>query len=188
MRGRRESQTTMLSLVAPEQRVPQAHPLRRIKQFADAALKTLSPTFDARYSAGGRPSVPPEGLLRATLLMAFYSVRSDRLFCGQLATTCSSAGSSTWTRSRSRSTTRRSRRTDSGSLACGFAERHGAPGQTSAAFKSRDPRRRRRLRHERLRRRASRARRDALQSPPAGSGRQGLPRGRPAADRDGDHL
>jgi transposase len=74
----------MLSLVAPEQRVPEAHPLRRIKQLADSALKALSPTFDAMYASGGRPSVPPERLLKSTLLMAFYSVRSDRLFCEQL--------------------------------------------------------------------------------------------------------
>jgi transposase len=74
----------MLSLVAPEQRVPQAHPLRRIKQLADTALQALSPTFDEMYSAGGRPSVPPERLLKSTLLMAFYTVRSDRLFCEQL--------------------------------------------------------------------------------------------------------
>ena len=84
MRGRKISQTTMLSLVAPEQRVPQGHPLRRIKQLADAALQSLSTTFDAMYAGGGRPSVPPERLLKSTLLMAFYSVRSDRLFCEQL--------------------------------------------------------------------------------------------------------
>ena len=84
MRGRNESQTTMLSLVTPEKRVPEAHPLRRIKQLADAALNALSPTFDEMYAGGGRPSVPPERLLKATLLMAFYSVRSDRLFCEQL--------------------------------------------------------------------------------------------------------
>jgi transposase len=84
VRGQKPSQTTMLSLVAPSQRVPPAHPLRRIKELADAALQALSPTFDAMYAAGGRPSVPPERLLKATLLMAFYSVRSDRLFCEQL--------------------------------------------------------------------------------------------------------
>jgi transposase len=84
MRGRKTSQTTMLSLVAPEQRVPKAHPLRRIKDLADAALQALSPTFDEMYAGGGRPSVPPERLLKATLLMALYSVRSDRLFCEQL--------------------------------------------------------------------------------------------------------
>jgi transposase len=74
----------MLSLVAPEQRVPKGHPLRRIKDLADAALQALSPTFDAMYANGGRPSVPPERLLKATLLMALYSVRSDRLLCEQL--------------------------------------------------------------------------------------------------------
>src|SRR5512138_2175866 len=84
MRGRKTSQTTMLTLVAPEQRVPKSHPLRRIKELADAALRSLSPTFDAMYAEGGRPSVPPERLLKSTLLMAFYSVRSDRLFCEQL--------------------------------------------------------------------------------------------------------
>src|SRR5512138_2144052 len=84
MRGRKDPQTTMLSLVAPEQRVPKAHPLRRIKELADGALRALSPTFDEMYANGGRPSVPPERLLKSTLLMALYSVRSDRLFCEQL--------------------------------------------------------------------------------------------------------
>jgi transposase len=74
----------MLSLVAPEQRVPRTHPLRRIKELADGVLRTLSPTLDAMYAGDGRPSIPPERLLKATLLMAFYSVRSDRLFCEQL--------------------------------------------------------------------------------------------------------
>jgi hypothetical protein len=52
----------MLSLLSPEQRVPKEHPLRRIKQLADAALQELSPVFDEMYSAKGRPSVPPERL------------------------------------------------------------------------------------------------------------------------------
>jgi hypothetical protein len=50
MRGRKDPQTTMLSLVAPEQRVPKAHPLRRIKELADGALHALSPTFDDAYN------------------------------------------------------------------------------------------------------------------------------------------
>jgi transposase len=74
----------MLSLVSPEQRVPADHPLRKVKQLADETLAALSPTFDAMYAGGGRPSIPPERLLKATLLMAFYSVRSERLFCEQL--------------------------------------------------------------------------------------------------------
>src|ERR687883_1184311 len=74
----------MLSLVSPEQRVPADHPLRRVKKLADEALAALSSTFDAMYGPTGRPSIPPERLLKATLLIAFYSVRSERLFCEQL--------------------------------------------------------------------------------------------------------
>jgi transposase len=74
----------MLSLVSPEQRVPADHPLRRVKRLADDALAALSATFDAMYGPTGRPSIPPERLLKSTLLMAFYSVRSERLFCEQL--------------------------------------------------------------------------------------------------------
>lgn len=84
MRGADKQQVTMLSLVTPDRRVPADHPLRRIKALADQALLALSPTFDAMYSNVGRPSIPPERLLKATLLMAFYSVRSERLFCEQL--------------------------------------------------------------------------------------------------------
>src|SRR3954468_18924737 len=84
MRGTDTKQGTMLSLVTPEQRVPQSHPLRAVKRLADAALVELSPTFSAMYSAVGRPSIPPERLLKASLLMALYTVRSERLFCEQL--------------------------------------------------------------------------------------------------------
>lgn len=84
MRGTDKKQVTMLSLVRPDQRVPADHPLRRIKVLADEALSGLSATFDAMYSDQGRPSIPPERLLKSTLLMAFYSVRSERLFCEQL--------------------------------------------------------------------------------------------------------
>ena len=84
MRGRNEGQVTMLSLVTPDHRVPKDHPLRKVKVLADAALDALSPTFDEMYARVGRPSIPPERLLKSTLLMAFYSVRSERLFCEQL--------------------------------------------------------------------------------------------------------
>src|SRR5438132_9040827 len=84
MRGAETKQATMLSLLSPEQRVPKEHPLRRIKQLADAALRELSPVFDAMYATTGRPSVPPERLLKGSLLMALYTVRSERLFCEQL--------------------------------------------------------------------------------------------------------
>ena len=84
MRGEAERQIGMLTLVTPEQRVRDDHPLRRVKPLAEAALKDLSPTFEKMYSKTGRPSIPPERLLKATLLMALYTVRSERLFCEQL--------------------------------------------------------------------------------------------------------
>ena len=84
MRGRKKQQDTLFSLRTPGDRVPKDHPLRRVKDMADAALKALSPTFERMYSGRGRPSIPPEQLLKATVLMAFYTVRSERLFCEQL--------------------------------------------------------------------------------------------------------
>jgi transposase len=84
MRGRREPQATMLAFVDLEERVPRNHPLRVIKQFADRALVDLSPVFDEMYAAGGRPSIPPERLLKASLLIALFSVRSERAFCEEL--------------------------------------------------------------------------------------------------------
>ena len=84
MRGRRNPQASMLAFVDLEERVPPQHPLRTIKRFADRALASLSPTFDVMYGAGGRPSIPPERLLKASLLISLYSVRSERAFCEEL--------------------------------------------------------------------------------------------------------
>jgi transposase len=84
MRGADKRQRAMLVVINPEQRIPQSHPLRRVKVLADAALKQLSPVFDQMYSAVGRPSIPPERLLKASLLMALHTVRSERLLCEQL--------------------------------------------------------------------------------------------------------
>jgi transposase len=84
MRGTYSKQASMLSLQSPEQRVPQDHPLRRIKKLADQVLAEMTTTFDAIYSEIGRPSIPPERLLKAQLLMALYSVRSENQFCEQL--------------------------------------------------------------------------------------------------------
>jgi len=84
MRGENSTQGHMFTYLSPEQRVPADHPLRPIKQSADQVLKELSPTFRAMYSAVGRPSIPPERLLKAQVLIALYSVRSDRLFCETL--------------------------------------------------------------------------------------------------------
>jgi len=74
----------MFSYFSREARVPAAHPLRSIKGYADTALKSLSRDFDELYACTGRPSIPPERLLKASLLIALYSVRSDRLFCEML--------------------------------------------------------------------------------------------------------
>jgi transposase len=84
MRGHDRPQATMLTLVNPEQRVPANHPIRQIKALAEVALKELSPLFEQMYSEVGRPSIPPERLLKASLLMALYTVRSERMFCEQL--------------------------------------------------------------------------------------------------------
>jgi len=74
----------MLFLSSPEAVVPKDHPIRRVKQVADAALREMDRVFDAMYSEGGRHSVPRERLLKASLLMALYTVRSERMFCEQL--------------------------------------------------------------------------------------------------------
>lgn len=74
----------MLCLMSPEQVVPEGHPIRRVKQLCDNALKRLSRTFSRMYSKTGRPSVPPERLLKSMVLMALYSIRSERMLCEQL--------------------------------------------------------------------------------------------------------
>jgi transposase len=84
MRGHKKQQESLFSLRTLGDRVSKHHPLRRVKDMADAALAALSPTFERMYSKMGRPSIPPEQLLKASLLMAFYTVRSERLFCEQL--------------------------------------------------------------------------------------------------------
>ena len=84
MRGEDGRQRAILVVINPEQRVPKGHPLRRIKAAADVALAQLSPLFDEMYSTVGRPSIPPERLLKGSLLMALYTVRSERLLCEQL--------------------------------------------------------------------------------------------------------
>ena len=84
MRGRQEPQVTMLAFVDLEERVPADHPLRTIKALADEALTRLSPEFERMYADVGRPSIPPERLLKASLLIALYSVRSERAFCEEL--------------------------------------------------------------------------------------------------------
>jgi transposase len=84
MRGTSEAQPDFLTVVNLSACVPAEHPLRAIKRRVDQVLGKLSPLFDQLYEDVGRASIPPEQLLKARLLMALYSVRSERLFCEQL--------------------------------------------------------------------------------------------------------
>lgn len=84
MRGEPSKQASMLFLKSPESLVPQGHPIRAVKALVDAALQGMSRKLDEMYAAGGRASIPPEWLLKSSLLMALYSVRSERMFCEQL--------------------------------------------------------------------------------------------------------
>ena len=74
----------MFSYVSPEQRVPRDHPLRAIRHLVDEILGDMSREFDKLYATVGRPSIPPERLLRAQLLQIFYSIRSERFLMEQL--------------------------------------------------------------------------------------------------------
>jgi transposase len=74
----------MLTTLSTEDLIPLEHPIRKIRGVVDAILAELDPVFDRMYAAGGRASVPPETLLKATVLMAMYSIRSERAFCERL--------------------------------------------------------------------------------------------------------
>src|SRR6516225_11218140 len=84
MRGDDRQPRAMFSYVSAEERVPQDHPLRAIRTFVDEILREMTREFDALYAQHGRPSIPPERLLRAQLLQLFYSIRSERLLMEQL--------------------------------------------------------------------------------------------------------
>lgn len=84
MRGYDERREGLFSYVRPDSRIPKGHPLRLIRRFADDALAALDAKFAALYSENGRPSIPPEQLLRALLLQAFYTIRSERQLMEQL--------------------------------------------------------------------------------------------------------
>ena len=84
MRGEVDPQSSMFHYFSVESRIPADHPLRRVKKLAESALSAISAELDGLYARTGRPSIPPERLLKAQLLIALYSVRSDRLFCEQL--------------------------------------------------------------------------------------------------------
>ena len=84
MRGSDDRSEGLFSYVSCEARVPQGHPLRAIRAIVDEALEVLSPALEGLYAKVGRPSIAPEKLLRALLLQAFYSVRSERQLMEQL--------------------------------------------------------------------------------------------------------
>lgn len=78
MRGNQDFQGAMFSYISLEERVPQAHPLRKLRAVVDALLATMNREFEAVYARRGRPSVPPEMLLKALLLQILFSIRSER--------------------------------------------------------------------------------------------------------------
>jgi len=84
MRGDDQQQSGMFSYVSLEDRVPQDHPLRAIRRSVDEVLRAMAKDFDSLYAKTGRPSVPPERLLRAVLLQIFYTVRSERMLMEQM--------------------------------------------------------------------------------------------------------
>src|ERR1700759_3789358 len=84
MRGNVVRRDGLFSYVRPESRIPKSHPLRLIRGVADEALRSLDAQFAALYSENGRPSIPPEQLLRALLVQAFYSISSERQLMEQL--------------------------------------------------------------------------------------------------------
>jgi transposase len=84
MRGNPDPQLAMLTTLSTEDLIPADHPIRKIRVVVDAVLAELDPIFESMYAAGGRASVPPEALLKSTVLMAMYSIRSERAFCERL--------------------------------------------------------------------------------------------------------
>ncbi len=84
MRGDDVQQSAMFSYISPEKRVPLNHPLRPIRAITDEILGRLSKAFAGMYSQIGRPSIPPEQLLRALLLQVLYTLRSERMLMEQL--------------------------------------------------------------------------------------------------------
>jgi transposase len=84
MRGHDHQQADMYSYLSPEQRVRETHPLRKIRVMADEALASMSERFDGMYAKTGRPSIPPEKLLRAQLIQMLYSIRSERLLMEEI--------------------------------------------------------------------------------------------------------
>ena len=96
MRGDDIHQDAMFSYLSPEARVPKDHPLRPLRQMVNQALRELSRDFHAMYSREGRPSIPPEKLLRALLLQVLYTIRSERLLMEQMDWITTSCFAGSW--------------------------------------------------------------------------------------------
>jgi transposase len=84
MRGNQNEQEEVFSYIPLEKRVPADHPLRRVREMTDRALQEMSSWFDQLYGQTGRPSIPPEQLLRAQILQALYTLRSERQLMEQI--------------------------------------------------------------------------------------------------------
>ena len=84
MKGNENNQQSMFSYISPEQRVPKDHPLRPIRKMVGLALSNMQEWFSQIYSHTGRPSIPPEQLLRASLLQVLFTIRSERMLMEQL--------------------------------------------------------------------------------------------------------
>jgi transposase len=84
MHGAVDPQLAMLTTLSPDSLIPKDHPIRRIRVVVDAVLAELDETFDEMYASSGRSSVPPATLLKSTVLMAMYTICSERAFCERL--------------------------------------------------------------------------------------------------------
>jgi transposase len=93
MRGADNQSSELFSYLSPEARVRPDHPLRAIRQLTDTIFTELSPRFEAMYSRIGRPSIPPEQLLRALVLQTLYTIRSERLLMEEIDYSILFAGS-----------------------------------------------------------------------------------------------
>ena len=84
MRGHSNPQSSLFSYVDLESRIPEHHPIRKVRKIVDQALTELEPAFDEMYAQAGRPSIPPELLIRATLLQILFTIRSERQLCERI--------------------------------------------------------------------------------------------------------
>src|SRR5271156_4864734 len=99
MRGIDHQQGHVFSYLSPEERVRKDHPLRAVRAMTEEVLRDMSSLFDAMYARRGRPSIPPEKLLRAQLLQMLYSVRSERLLMEEIGvpgSNCARGGETNW--------------------------------------------------------------------------------------------